>query len=151
MRGKVESLHSAAETADETERAESLTLAQRYFRLALRYAIAGSEPCAFVFMGRIASGKSSLASAFGAELDLPVLSSDLMRKNIASVPQNQRGDTAQLAQLYSPEMTARTYDTLFDEALRNIRVRHSGILDATYSKRSQRDALLISRGKTASA
>jgi len=141
VRGKVESLHSAAETAGESERAESLAKAQRYFQLALRYAVAGSEPSAFVFMGRVASGKSSLAGAFGAELGWPVLSSDAVRKGIAGVPAGRRGDAAQLARLYSPEMTARTYGALFDGALQSIGSRHGVVLDATFSRRSQRDAL----------
>ncbi len=141
VRGKVASLHSATESADETERAESLAQARRYFRLALRYAVAGSEPCALVFMGRIASGKSALAAAFGEELGWPVLSSDPLRKGIGGVAPGHRGNAAQLARLYSPEMTARTYGALADEALRSVRSRHGVVLDATFSGRTQREAL----------
>lgn len=141
VRGKVESLHSAAETAGEAERAESLAKARHYFQLALRYAVAGSDTCAFVFMGRVASGKSALATAFGAELGWPVLSSDPIRKGMAGVPANRRGDAAQLERLYSPEMTGRTYGALFDGALQCTRSRRGVILDATFSRRSQRDAL----------
>ncbi len=137
VRGKVESLHSATETAGESERAESLAKARRYYQLALRYAVAGSDPCAFVFMGRVASGKSSLAAAFGMELGWPVLSSDHLRKNIAGIPPNQRGD----ATLYSPEMSARTYGALNEEAAGTIDSRHGVILDATFSRRSDRNTL----------
>lgn len=141
VRGKVESLHSAAETAGAAERAESLAKARRYFQLALRYAVAGSEPCAFAFMGRVASGKSALAGAFGAELGWPVLSSDFLRKKIAGVPAERRGDPAQLARLYSPEMTGQTYAALFDGAAHATRAGHGVILDATFSRREHRDAL----------
>jgi uncharacterized protein len=141
VRGKVACLHSAIETAGESERAASLAEARCYFRLALRYAVAGSEPCAFVFMGRIASGKSALAAALGAELGWPVLSSDAIRKNLGGVSPGQRGDAAQLARLYAPEMTERTYGALLDEAVRGIRSGHGVILDATFSRRSRRDAL----------
>ncbi|MCE9519027.1 MAG: AAA family ATPase [Verrucomicrobia bacterium] len=136
VRGKVESLHSAAETAGESERAESLAKARRYYQLALRYAVAGSEPCAFVFMGRIASGKSALASAFSKEIGWLLLSSDQLRKQIAGIPANQRGD----ATLYSPEMNARTYGALFAEAASVIQTHHGVILDATFSRRRDRDA-----------
>lgn len=136
VRGKVESLHSVTETAGESERAESIAKAQRYYKLALRYAIAGSEPCAFVFMGRIASGKSALAAAIGTELGWPVLSSDQLRKKIAGIPAGQRGNAA----LYSPEMNARTYGALFDDAAGIIQKQHGVILEATFSRRSDRDA-----------
>ncbi|HEY2572794.1 MAG TPA: AAA family ATPase [Verrucomicrobiaceae bacterium] len=141
VRGKVESLHSVADTADEAERTESLALARRYFRLALRYAIAGSEPCIFVFMGRVASGKSSLAEAFGQELGWSVVSSDVIRKQIAQVPPAFRGAAEALAQLYSPSMTDRTYGALLDAASRSIHADHGVILDATFSRAVRRRTL----------
>ncbi len=141
VRGKVESLHSAAESAGAAERTESLALAGRYFRLALRYAVAGSGPCVFVFMGRVASGKSALAGAFGAELGWPVLASDPTRKRLGGVPPGQRGDAAQLARLYSPEMTARTYGACSTRPCGIVRAGQGVVLDATFSRRGQRDAL----------
>jgi hypothetical protein len=48
------------------------------YRLALRYALFGSEPTVLVVMGRAASGKGTLLSALGCELGFEVFSSDRM-------------------------------------------------------------------------
>jgi aminoglycoside phosphotransferase family enzyme/predicted kinase len=140
VRGKVESLHSLGETVGEAERAASAALARSYHRLALRYAIGGSQARVRVFMGRVASGKSALAEALGAETGWRVASSDRVRKTIAGVPLHERGTAAQRAELYSPEMTSRVYNALLGEALAEAGQGHSLIVDATFSARRHRDA-----------
>ncbi|MCB1279706.1 hypothetical protein, partial [Prosthecobacter sp.] len=125
VRGKVESLHSAGDTVPEDERAASLALARRYFQLALRYAIGGSRPSVWVFMGRVASGKSTLAEAVSRETGWRVESSDCLRKNLAGVPLNERGTAAERALLYSKKMTQRVYDGLLDAAMQETAKGHS--------------------------
>jgi predicted kinase len=137
----VESLHANAETVPETEKQSSLQLAHRYFQLALQYAIVGSKPSVFVFMGKVASGKSALAEALSQETGWPVHSSDRLRKTLAGTPLNHRGSEAERAALYAPEMTEKTYDLLFEQALASLRKGHSVILDATFSKLELRIAL----------
>lgn len=141
VRGKVESLHASAETVAEAEKQSSLQLARRYFQLALQYAVAGSTPRVFVFMGKVASGKSALAEALSQETGWTILSSDRLRKILAGTPLNHRGSTAERDALYAPEMTRKTYDLLFDQALASLRKGHSVILDATFSKLDHRNAL----------
>ena len=141
VRGKVEGLHAAGESVGESERAASLERARRYFRLALRYAIAGSSPRAFVFMGRVASGKSALAEALGRETGWTVVSSDRVRKSLAGIPLHHRGTPESRAALYSDAMTRRVYDALFGEAIRTLGLGRNVILDATFSRREHRDAL----------
>ena len=140
VRGKVECLHSAGETVGAEERTASMDLARRYFRLALRYAIAGGMPCVFVMMGRVACGKSALAEALGHETGWRVISSDRVRKTLAGVALHQRGTAEERAALYSAEMTQRVYETLFAEATRAA-AEGCVILDATFSSRVHRDAL----------
>jgi uncharacterized protein len=65
VRGKVESFHQGAPGLHERERKDSRVRAERYFRLALQYAVSGSEPMALIVMGRVAAGKSSLARSRG--------------------------------------------------------------------------------------
>ena len=140
VRGKVESLHANAETVAESEKQSSLQLARRYFQLALQYTVAGSKPCVFVFMGKVASGKSALAEALGKETGWIVHSSDRLRKTIAGAPLHHRGNEAERAALYAPAMTQKTYDLLFEQALATLRSGHSVILDATFSKLEHRNA-----------
>ncbi len=142
VRGKVESLHSVAQTAPEVERRASADRARRYFRLALHYTIAGSHPLVLVVMGRIASGKSTLARALGVELGWEVYSSDALRKKIAGVPLYERGSAAARKRLYSRAVTERTYDRLFTLAEAQQRQDRSVILEATFARREHRERLV---------
>jgi predicted kinase len=142
VRGKVESLHSAAETVGAAEQRVSLELARRYYQLALQYAISGSEPYAFIVMGKVASGKSSLAAALAQETGWKVVSSDRTRKTLAAVPLHQRGNADARAALYAAEVTEQVYSTLINEALETLHQGQSIILDATFSSRAQRSNLL---------
>jgi uncharacterized protein len=83
VRGKVESFQQARAEVPEPERKNSRMQAERYFRLALRYALFGSEPTVLIVMGRAASGKSTIANALALQLGLEVISSDRTRKELA--------------------------------------------------------------------
>lgn len=146
VRGKVESLHSVAEIADAPEREAAAARARRYFQLALQYAVCGSRPVALVFMGRVASGKSTIAAAVARELGWRLLSSDERRKSLAGVPLHERGDAGSRQILYAPGMTDATYESLIHDARETLRSGHGVILDATFSKRHIRDRLRESIG-----
>ena len=147
VRGKVESLHSVAPAAPEEERQACAERARRYFRLALQYAIAGSRPLVLVVMGRIASGKSTLARALGAELGWDVHSSDHLRKKMAGFPLYERSSAAARKRLYSAAMTRRTYDRLLATAEGQVERNRSVILDATFARREHRELLQDRFGK----
>jgi uncharacterized protein len=139
VRGKVESLHSVAPEAPETERQCSAEDARRYFRLALRYVTTGLQPGVIIVMGRVGSGKSTLANALAAELSWKVFSSDHLRKQLAGVPLQTRGGPEERARLYSPEMTRKTYEKLFASAENEMRTGSGVVLDATFSRQAQRE------------
>ena len=141
VRGKVETIQSL-DAPEVAAKEGSLRKARNYFKLALRYAVAGSQPLVVIVMGRIASGKSTLARMLGRELDWEVFSSDVLRKTLARVPLSGRVLGAKKKeQLYAEEMTERTYQALLANAIRHVRQRYSVILDATYSRRLHRDQL----------
>ncbi|NIP97016.1 MAG: AAA family ATPase, partial [Akkermansiaceae bacterium] len=147
VRGKVESFHSVAHAAPEDEKKESADCARRYFQLALRYAVAGSGPVVIALMGRIASGKSVQAAALAEELGWGAVSSDRVRKELAGVPLHRRGTPAEREKLYSAAMTERTYAHLA-EAAEGCGVTGGGvILDATFGRQEQREALQSRLGR----
>jgi uncharacterized protein len=148
VRGKVESLHSVAHAAAQSERRLSVARAQRYFRLALQYAVAGSQPLLLVMMGRIGSGKTTLAKEAAAELGWEVISSDRLRKEMAGFPLFERSSDAARSRLYSEAMTEKTYDRLFARADDQVRNGCSVILDATFARRAQRDRLVEHFGRS---
>jgi len=147
VRGKVESLHNVAHAAPEEERQASSERARRYFRLALQYAVAGSQPLVLAVMGRIASGKSTLAHALGAELSWEVYSSDYLRKKMAGFPLYERSSTGARKRLYSAAMTEKTYDRLLAAAEAQVQKGRSIILDATFARREHRELLAERFGK----
>ena len=101
VRGKVESIQAIAE--DPTLRVNHAKRATRYFHLALRYAVVGSEPLVLVVMGRIATGKSTVAKQLARELGWPVFSSDETRKTLAGLPLNLRTPPKLRDKLYLSE------------------------------------------------
>ena len=141
VRGKVESLHSTSPMADAREKQAAARKAKRYFKLALAYAVCSVRQQTIVVMGRVASGKSTLATAIARELGWPLISSDALRKSLANVPLHHRGDAAERRKLYSPAKTELTYETMIRQAKELLLSGRGVILDATFSNRHLRDRL----------
>jgi len=142
VRDKVESLHSVTHAAPEAERQASAQRAQRYFRLALQYPVAGSKPLVLAVMGRIASGKSTLAQALADELGWDIVSSDRVRKEMAGFPLYERSSEATRSRLYSSAMTQKTYEKMLRAAIAQGKEGQSVILDATFAQRDKRGQLM---------
>ena len=140
VRGKVASIQATEK--ETTNSGEHEKQAVRYFRLALGYAIAGAEPSIVVVMGRVGTGKSTIAKRLASELDWPVFSSDETRKTLARVPLTQRTPSELRANIYSARMTQETYRELLKDGLAAIGCCNRGvILDATFSRRGLRKFL----------
>jgi aminoglycoside phosphotransferase family enzyme/predicted kinase len=139
VRGKVESIQATEK--ETTNPQDHERRAARYFRLALRYAIAGSELLVLVVMGRIGTGKSTIAKRLSSELGWPVFSSDQIRKTIAGVPLTDRTPSALRAKIYSARMTQKTYGKLLKDGFAALKKNGGAILDATFSTRTLRKFL----------
>ena len=139
VRGKVESIQTIEPEPSSQRR--TLQRAIRYFRLALRYAIAGSEPFVLVVMGRVGTGKTTVAKQLASELDWPLFSSDQIRKILAAVPLTIRTSPELREKIYSNQMTQQTYEKLVEEGLAALAVHSGVVLDATFSSRRRRDCL----------
>jgi len=141
VRGKVEYLRSLSETTTAAECMDAQQRSASYFRLASRYVLSGAVPRILVFAGQVASGKSSLAEFAAAESGWTLLSSDRIRKQLAGVELNYRGTASERAAMYSSEFTQRVYATLREGLAARVRAGESVILDATFSRRVDRDAI----------
>jgi aminoglycoside phosphotransferase family enzyme/predicted kinase len=139
VRGKVESVQAAEPETEKPEEHEKL--AARYFRLALRYPVAGSDPLVLVIMGRVGTGKTSVARQLGNELDWPVFSSDEIRKALAGIPLTERTQQERRGEVYSLQMTQRTYGKLVEDGLGALKKYSGVILDATFATRALRRSL----------
>lgn len=141
VRGKVESIRLVELPPQHPERRAVEARARRYFQLALRYAVAGSQPTVLAIMGRAATGKSTLAAELARELGWEAVSADRLRKNLAGIAPFQRGSSTERAKLYSRRMSDRTYRELSSEAAKQVRASGGVVLDATFSSRQRREAL----------
>lgn len=140
VRGKVESLHSIAHAAPEAERRASSARARHYFQLALQYVVAGSQPLVVVVMGRIASGKSTLANALEPNSDgKPSFRIAFAKKWPDCRSMNAPRKTRELS--FTPQADGQTYEKLFAGAEAEVRAGRSVILDATLARRAHRDQL----------
>src|SRR5213079_716113 len=110
VRGKVQSIQGISmKTTTPEEHAEQ---AARYFRLALRYAVSGSEPLVLAVIARVGTDRTVVAKQLGSELDWPVFSSDEIRKTLARIPLTERTAAERREDAYSEQMTEQTYKEL---------------------------------------
>ena len=141
VRGKVHGLRAADAEVPPGERARSRSRARHYYQFALRYAVAGDEPLVVVVMGRPGTGKSTQAEAVARSLGWPHLASDRIRKMHADVPLHARADAETRERLYASPTTDITYATLRTRAVERARQKKGTVLDATFSRYSQREQL----------
>ena len=92
-------------------------------------------------MGRVGTGKSTLARALAEAIGAALFSSDKIRKELAGVPLHERADPDTRGRLYSEEMTRRTYAEMLSRALRAATTDGAAVVDATFGKHSQRELL----------
>lgn len=141
VKGKVKSLQSAGDEVPAESRERSSNLAKQYFKLSLRYALMGSKPRVIIFMGRIGTGKSTLADYLSKQLDMDCYSSDKIRKSLAGLPVGRRSPKSKRKELYTSETTSKTYRELMERAIDTIRTGKSVIVDATFSSEWRRQII----------
>lgn len=142
VKGKVKGLQAGEEEVGEGAREKARNKAGEYFSLSLRYAALGSRPTVLILMGRIGTGKSTIANALSEKLNIDCFSSDRIRKRIMGVPLDERPDVSKREQMYSRHMSIKTYDKLREKAETYVHKHNSVILDATYSRKEERDNLV---------
>lgn len=112
--------------------------ALRYFDLAFRYAVRFARPTLYVLCGLPGSGKSTWAKIIADIFELPLFSSDQLRKDLPEY-RDHRGPVAFGTGIYRPEMRARAYARLLSAVQVELKKGSSAVLDATFSKRKWRE------------
>ena len=141
VRGKVAGFRSTEPEVPQRDRELAADEARRYFQQAVRYAVTNDAPMVIVVMGRVGTGKSTQARLLGEALGWPVVSSDVIRKEIAGVPLHKRGTEEERQRLYAQELTEKTYNHLANVARSSLPGASGVVLDATFSRRAHRDQL----------
>lgn len=137
VRAKVAALAAADSGIDPAQRAGAAVSARRHLALAAR-ALAPRPPGRLVVMsGLVGSGKSSIAEALADATGGVVVASDRVRKALAGIAPEARGDAA----LYGEAAKDRVYQALLARAEPVLASGRVAILDATHAlERHRRDA-----------
>ncbi len=141
VRGKVLSFQLDEPEIPESQRESASQQASALFTLAARYADSPTGPVLIMVGGLMGTGKSTLAKALQQTFGWKLLSSDLLRKQLAHLdPVAPRAD-AYGQGIYSPAWTRRTYQALRREARNILAQGCSVLLDASFLRRTERQAL----------
>jgi aminoglycoside phosphotransferase family enzyme/predicted kinase len=137
VRAKISAL--ALDSAPLARRHELEREARRYFLLSLASERApDSPPRLIAIAGLVASGKSTLARALGAELALPWISSDRVRKSLRGVEPTTPLSGAAFDDSYSAEFSERVYAEVLRRAEVVLGSGRSVVIDASFRSRAAR-------------
>ena len=138
VRGKVISFRFDDPAIAEADKGSALEEARGYFRWAHHYARRLNRPALLITCGLMGTGKSTIARALSEALGWPRLSSDALRKELASLsPREHRYEKFQQG-LYSPAFSRKTYEALFERARNILEMGISLIIDASFKKQRDR-------------
>lgn len=135
VRGKVACFLAADPSTPPEKAARKSAEAQALFALAESSTHGAVEPGPVIAVGGlIGAGKSTLATALGQSLGLPVIASDRTRKYLAGVAPTARAPE----EAYASAFSRRTFDELFRRAEVVAGSGRGVILDATFGGRPLR-------------
>ena len=129
VRAKVTSLMLDDATVSPDEKAAISQTAADYYKLAWEYT-KPRQGKLILMSGLSGSGKSTLARYLARRTGAIHIRSDAVRKHLGGIPLNSRGDS----DLYSDEMTAKTYSRLLELGIMLAQGGQDVILDAKFDR-----------------
>lgn len=137
VRAKVTSFLLDDPHIDAATKEKAHTTAAAYYTQAWQYT---DRPAGrlIIMVGVSGSGKSTVGQAIAQRYGAIHLRSDAVRKHLAGLPLDQRGDQS----LYSQEMSDRTYQQLGDLGIALARQGWTVVLDAKYDRRDRRAPMI---------
>lgn len=140
VRGKVLAFQLDEPEVPVEQREAAQRQARLLFALAERYATGPATPMLLLVGGLMGVGKSTLARQLAHELGWALLASDAIRKELAGVAPAQAQDISFGQGMYAQDWTAKTYGTLAERAATMLAEGRSVILDASFARKSDRQA-----------
>ncbi|HWR01549.1 MAG TPA: AAA family ATPase [Chlorobaculum sp.] len=135
VRAKVTSIRLTQES-DEEQKKAVLDEHRSYLRLALGYTLFPA-PMLLVTHGVSGSGKSILSARLADMGGFVHIRSDVERKRLFGLESYERSASKEL-DIYSPESTEKTYETMLGAASSALAGGYTAIVDATFLRKSHR-------------
>jgi aminoglycoside phosphotransferase family enzyme/predicted kinase len=140
VRAKVEAFRSNDPECPPVDRQRAVQQARSYLRLARGLIIRQRlPPTLFLMCGLMGCGKTTLARALAFELGLPVIRSDLLRKELSGLPATERVHAGYGEHIYQNDVTRRTYATLAQRAAAYLTAGSGVIIDASFTAAEHRE------------
>lgn len=137
VRAKVTSFMLNDPAISTDEKTQVSQQAAPYYRLA--YDAMQSKPGRlFLMAGLSGSGKTTAARQWAKQVGAVHIRSDAVRKHLAGIPLMARGGD----ELYTPEMSQKTYDRLLSLGVTLSQAGYAVILDAKYDRKDKRQAAI---------
>lgn len=133
VRAKVTSFLLNDPGVPEADKKAAYETAALYYRMAWEYSQFRQGEL-ILMSGLSGSGKSTTAQQIARQAGALHIRSDAVRKHLGGVPLYERGSD----QLYTPEMTQKTYDRLLELGLKLAQQGYRVILDAKYDRQAMR-------------
>lgn len=140
VRGLVRGLQAQEADMSPEERAKAREKARLHFRMALsKLALPQGRPCLVLLSGLPGTGKSSLSRALEKNEDFLVLSSDVVRKELAGFLPSSQPSSGWNQGLYTPEWTDKTYSYLLEKAEEGLLKGQRVLIDASLWEQARRE------------
>ena len=132
VRGKVEGFRSRDPNIKQAEARAARENARNFFHLGEKYSRTLVPPVLITGCGLMGSGKSTLAEALKEYLDITILASDSIRKELAGIDPLSSHHVPFGSDIYSKEFSRRTYSRMHERAMTCLKEGQSVFLDASY-------------------
>ena len=149
VRGKVTGFNLNDRGMTKSDKNQAKIMAKEYFALADKYALSlTSKPKLIMVMGLPAVGKTYLAQHLADHIHAYHICSDIIRKEITDTPVETHRFEGYGKGIYTREVSAKTYDEMFQRAENYLAQGKTVIIDATFSWQSSRNLAKIIADKT---
>lgn len=146
VRGKVISFRLDQKEIPAEERTAITQTAKRYFDLAYKYAARLEEPVLILTAGLMGSGKSYQARNIAQMLQAEVIRTDVLRKELLNINPTDRHHVGFGEEIYSDEVSRRTYGRAYELAAAMIKAGRPVIIDASFKSRPERHRAALLAG-----
>ena len=138
VRAKVTSFLLDDPNIPAADKEQAAKVAANYYYLAWKYTQVPQIGKIILMSGLSGSGKSTVGRYIAETFQAIHLRSDAVRKHLGGVPLDQKGG----ADLYTPEMTQKTYDRLLELGVMLANQGFTVILDAKYDRQALRSQVI---------